>query len=282
MTAYARREIKGEWSIAEWEMQSVNQRYLEIYIHLPELFRNLEPIIRKSIRSRLTRGKVECTLSFEIDPNAQHSMKLNKKLAQKVIKAANWIKMQSNGTINSIDILRWPGVISNTKSDLGEINEKLIHTLEDVLDDFIASRKREGTELQIFIEQHLNNISAIIIKLRTLMPNILQWQKSRLLTKLDEVKLQLDNSRLEQELVLIAQRLDVIEELDRLEAHVKETHNILKQKGAVGRHLNFMMQEFNRESNTLAAKSINNDITTSAIELKVLIEQMREQIQNIE
>ncbi|CDG47942.1 YicC/YloC family endoribonuclease [Serratia symbiotica] len=283
MTAYARREIKGEWGSAAWELRSVNQRYLETYIRLPEQFRSLESVIRERIRGRLTRGKVECNLRFELDPSAQSLMILNEKLAKQLVEAANWVKMQSDeGEIDPIDVLRWPGVMSAAEQDLDAISGELMQALDGALDNFIAAREREGTELKALIEQRLNGVSAEVVKVRTQMPNILQWQRERLVSKLEEAQVQLENTRLEQELVLMAQRIDVAEELDRLEAHVKETHNILKKKEAVGRRLDFMMQEFNRESNTLASKSINADVTTSAIELKVLIEQMREQIQNIE
>ncbi|AGB84676.1 YicC-like family, N-terminal region [Serratia rubidaea] len=283
MTAYARREIKGEWGSAAWELRSVNQRYLETYIRLPEQFRSLEPVIRERIRGRLTRGKVECNLRFELDPSAQSSLILNEKLAKQLVEAANWVKMQSDeGEINPIDVLRWPGVMSAQEQDLDAISAQLLQALDGALDDFIAARESEGTALKALIEQRLDAVGEEVVKVRAQMPNILQWQRERLVSKLEEAQVQLENTRLEQELVLMAQRIDVAEELDRLEAHVKETRNILKKKEAVGRRLDFMMQEFNRESNTLASKSINADVTTSAIELKVLIEQMREQIQNIE
>ena len=251
MTAYARREIKGEWGSAAWELRSVNQRYLETYFRLPEQFRSLEPVVRERIRSRLTRGKVECTLRFEQDPSAQGELILNEKLAKQLVNAANWVKMQSDA-------------------------------LNGALDDFIIARETEGQALKALIEQRLDGVTAEVAKVRAHMPEILQWQRERLVAKLEDAEVQLENNRLEQELVLMAQRIDVAEELDRLEAHVKETWNILKKKEAVGRRLDFMMQEFNRESNTLASKSINAEVTNSAIELKVLIEQMREQIQNIE
>ncbi|UJD82435.1 YicC family protein [Serratia rubidaea] len=283
MTAYARREIKGEWGSAAWELRSVNQRYLETYIRLPEQFRSLEPVIRERIRGRLTRGKVECNLRFELDPSAQSSLILNEKLAKQLVEAANWVKMQSDeGEINPIDVLRWPGVMSAQEQDLDAISAQLLQALDGALDDFIAARESEGTALKALIEQRLDAVGEEVVRVRAQMPNILQWQRERLVSKLEEAQVQLENTRLEQELVLMAQRIDVAEELDRLEAHVKETRNILKKKEAVGRRLDFMMQEFNRESNTLASKSINADVTTSAIELKVLIEQMREQIQNIE
>ncbi|WJV54132.1 YicC/YloC family endoribonuclease [Prodigiosinella aquatilis] len=283
MTAYARREIKGDWGSAAWELRSVNQRYLETYIRLPEQFRGLEPIIRERIRNRLTRGKIECNLRFELDPRAQGSLILNEKLAKQLVEAANWVKMQSDeGEVNPLEVLRWPGVMVAQEQDLDAISVELLQTLESTMDDFIAARESEGNALKTLIEQRLAGVSEEVAKVRAHMPNILQWQRERLVNKLEDANVQLENNRLEQELVLLAQRADVAEELDRLEAHVKETYKILDKQEAVGRRLDFMMQEFNRESNTLASKSINADVTTSAIELKVLIEQMREQIQNIE
>ncbi|MFZ4834670.1 YicC/YloC family endoribonuclease [Rouxiella sp. Mn2063] len=283
MTAYARREIKGNWGSAAWELRSVNQRYLETYIRLPEQFRSLEPVIRERIRARLTRGKVECNLRFELDPSAQGTLQLNEKLAKQLVESAKWVKMQSDeGEINPLDVLRWPGVMVAEEQDLDAISTELLQALETALDDFISARESEGAALKTLIEQRLEGVSAEVIKVRAQMPNILLWQRERLVSKLEDAQVQLENNRLEQELVLMAQRVDVAEELDRLEAHVKETHKIMKKDEAVGRRLDFMMQEFNRESNTLASKSINADVTTSAIELKVLIEQMREQIQNIE
>ncbi|MEI7189916.1 YicC/YloC family endoribonuclease [Dickeya dianthicola] len=283
MTAYARREIKGDWGSAAWELRSVNQRYLETYIRLPEQFRSLEPVIRERIRNRLTRGKIECGLRFELDPRAQGQLILNEQLAKQLVAAANWVKMQSDeGEVNPLDILRWPGVMSAQEQDLDAISTELMQALEAALDDFIIARESEGNALKALIEQRLVGVSAEVAKVRAHMPNILQWQREKLQSKLEEAQVQLDGNRLEQELVLLAQRIDVAEELDRLEAHVRETYKILNKQEAVGRRLDFMMQEFNRESNTLGSKSINADVTASAIELKVLIEQMREQIQNIE
>ncbi|CAM3649314.1 YicC/YloC family endoribonuclease [Xenorhabdus thuongxuanensis] len=283
MTAFARRDIKGGWGNAAWELRSVNQRYLETYIRLPEQFRSLEPVIRERLRSRLTRGKVECNLRFELNTLSQNSLLLNEKLAKQLVNAASWVKQQSNeGEINPVDILRWPGVMSAEEQDLDTISAQLLAELDLTLNSFIQSRETEGQALKSLIEQRLDAVTVEVTKVREQMPAILQWQRERLQTKLEEAQIQLDNNRLEQELILLAQRIDVAEELDRLDAHVKETRNILKKKEAVGRRLDFMMQEFNRESNTLASKSINADVTNSAIELKVLIEQMREQIQNIE
>ena len=283
MTAYARSEIKGDWGSATWELRSVNQRYLETYMRLPEQFRSLEPMIRERIRHRLTRGKIECALRFDASQSAQSELMLNEGLARQLIQSANWVKLQTDeGSINPLDILRWPGVMAAAEQDLDAINKQLMDALEVALDDFITAREAEGKALQTMIEQRLEGVSEQVMNVRSRMPEVLKWQRERLTSKLEEADVQLENNRLEQELVMMAQRIDVAEELDRLEAHVKETYNILKKKEAVGRRLDFMMQEFNRESNTLASKSINADITASAIELKVLIEQMREQIQNIE
>lgn len=264
-------------------MRSVNQRYLETYFRLPEQFRSLEPVVRERIRSRLTRGKVECTLRYEPDVSAQGELILNEKLAKQLVTAANWVKMQSDeGEINPVDILRWPGVMAAQSKISTRLQLKFSRRWMAPLDDFIIARETEGQALKVLIEQRLEGVTAEVVKVRAHMPEILQWQRERLVAKLEDAQVQLENNRLEQELVLLAQRIDVAEELDRLEAHVKETYNILKKKEAVGRRLDFMMQEFNRESNTLASKSINAEVTNSAIELKVLIEQMREQIQNIE
>lgn len=283
MTAYARREVQDNWGSAVWELRSVNQRYLETYLRLPEQFRSMEPVIRERIRQKLTRGKVECQLRFELSSTVQTDLILNESLALQVIKSANWVKLKSNeGTINPLDILRWPGVMAVEEQDLDVIANYLLEALDATLDDFIIAREREGAALQLLIEQRLNNVKEEVAKVRMQMPAILQWQREKLQAKLDDAQIQLDSNRLEQEMLILAQRIDVAEELDRLDAHVNETYSILKKKEAVGRRLDFMMQEFNREANTLASKSINADVTASAIELKVLIEQMREQIQNIE
>lgn len=283
MTAFARQEVKRPWGTAAWELRSVNQRYLETYIRLPEQLRSLEPVIRERLRQRLTRGKVECNLRFDLSSNAQSGLNMNEDLAKQLVAAANWVKNYSHeGEINPLEILRWPGVMSAQEQDLDTISEELLAALDDTITAFIDAREREGAALKTLIEQRLDGVTEEVRKVRAQMPDILLWQRERLQSKLDDAQIQVDPNRLEQELILLAQRIDVAEELDRLDAHVKETHNILKKKEAVGRRLDFMMQEFNRESNTLASKSINADITNSAIELKVLIEQMREQIQNIE
>ncbi|RXJ73512.1 YicC family protein [Veronia nyctiphanis] len=283
MTAYARREIKGTWGTAVWEIRSVNQRYLETFIRMPEQFRGLEPIIRERFRKRLARGKVECNLRFEANAAAQTELKINEDLAKQVIHAAKWVKdLSGEGSVGPFQVLQWPGVMEAPEQDMDQVNKALLDGFDKTVDDFIAARASEGENMKALIVQRLDAISTETTKVREKMPEILKWQRERLIGKLEEAKIELDPNRIEQEIIMLAQKSDVAEELDRLGSHVSETIKILKKGGACGRRLDFMMQEFNRESNTLASKSISTDITASGVELKVLIEQMREQIQNIE
>ena len=283
MTAFARLEVKKDWGDAVWEIRSVNQRYLENFFRLPEQFRGLENSLREKLRQSLTRGKIECSLRIETKKQTNAELNLNKELANQVIQSLQWIKSQAGeGEINLTDVLRYPGVVEAQEQDLDAISQDLLTAFDDLLTDFIAMRGREGEKLNDIIQQRLDAITVEADKVRSQMPTVLQWQRERLLQRFEDAQINLDPQRVEQEMILLAQRVDVAEELDRLQMHVKETTNILKKGGAVGRKLDFMMQELNRESNTLASKSINADITASAVELKVLIEQMREQIQNLE
>ncbi|MCZ0760436.1 YicC/YloC family endoribonuclease [Vibrio diabolicus] len=284
MTAYARKEVKDDWGSAVWEIRSVNQRYLETYFRMPEQFRGLEPVLRERFRKRLARGKVECNLRFEANPAAKGELSINEALASQVIKAAEQVMHMTGelSRINPFQVMQWPGVMETPEQDMDAVNKVLLEAFDGAMDEFIEARAREGENMKALIEQRLDAISAEVVKVRARMPEILEWQRERLFSKFEDAKVELDPSRIEQELILLAQKSDVAEELDRLDSHVKETTNILKKGGAVGRRLDFMMQEFNRESNTLASKSISTDITASGVELKVLIEQMREQIQNIE
>ena len=284
MTAYARKEIKSDWGNAVWEIRSVNQRYLETYFRLPEQFRGLEPILRERFRKRLARGKVECHLRFEANSKAQSDLNINEDLAKQVIQAAKQVMFLTgeNSRLNPFQIMNWPGVMEAPEQDMDNIQKELLNAFEEAMDDFIDARGREGDNMKALIEQRLTAITEQASKVRARMPEIMQWQRDRLLNKFEEAKIELDSSRVEQELIVLAQKSDVAEELDRLDSHVKEATNIMKKGGACGRKLDFMMQEFNREANTLASKSISTDVTASGVELKVLIEQMREQIQNIE
>ena len=283
MTAYARQELKGDWGNAVWEIRSVNQRYLETYIRMPEQLRSLEPVVRERFRKRLARGKVECNLRFDSSQANQDKLTINEDLAKQVIDAATWVKdTAGEGNINPFQVLNWPGVMEAPEQDTDELHRALLAGLNDALDAFVAARASEGDNMKALIEQRLDAISAEVIKVREKMPTVIEWQRERLTTRFEEAKVELDPALVEQEMVMLAQKVDVAEELDRLDSHVSEARKVLKKGGACGRRLDFMMQEFNREANTLASKSISTEITASGVELKVLIEQMREQIQNIE
>ncbi|WP_438865164.1 YicC/YloC family endoribonuclease [Neptunicella sp.] len=283
MTAFARHELKAEWGTAVWEIRSVNQRFLETYFRLPEQFRGMEPVLRERFRKQLQRGKVECALRFNANDAAVGKLSLNHDLAKQLMTAADWVQSHGqSGGVNPVDILRWPGVMNAEEADMDNIQAELIAAFDACLKDFITARATEGESLKAMIEQRLDGIEVEAGKVAEQMPTIVEWQREKITSRFEEAKIELDATRLEQEMVMLAQKIDVAEELDRLNCHIKETRNILKKGGAVGRRLDFMMQEFNRESNTLGSKAIRNDITQSAVELKVLIEQMREQIQNIE
>ncbi len=283
MTAFARGEIKQQWGTAVWEIRSVNQRFLETFFRLPEQFRALEPVLRERFRKRLARGKVECALRFTANDAAVGKLNLNEDLAKQVLHAADWVQAHGQSTgVNPLDVLRWPGVIASEEADMDAIQAQLLEAFDNTLNDFEEARGTEGATLKSLIEQRLDGIEQEVVKVSEHMPEVLTWQRERIQTRFEEARVELEPGRLEQEMILLAQKVDVAEELDRLNSHIKETRNILNKGGAVGRRLDFMMQEFNRESNTLGSKSINSDITQSAVELKVLVEQMREQIQNIE
>lgn len=283
MTAFARNENKQSWGTALWELRSVNQRYLETIIRLPEQFRSIEAIARDKLRAKLKRGKVECFLRIEFLSHNQSNLTLNEPLVKELIRAINWIKQEKgDGEVALVDILRWPGVIAAEEQNLDEITEQLVELLDESIDMLIDVRAREGAGIKTLIEQRLDEMDKQTELIRLLVPDALAWQHNRLINRFNELNLQIDQERLEQELVILAQRLDVAEELDRLAMHIKETRDILNREEVAGRRLDFMMQELNREANTLGSKSINQQISTAVVELKVLIEQMREQIQNVE
>ena len=283
MTAFSRVEVKGDWGNAVWEIRSVNQRFLETYFRLPEQFRGIEPVLRERFRKQLNRGKVECNLRFNPNPAAKSKITLNSSLTKELINHANTISaLAGNSSVNPVEIMRWPGVMEAEEANMDSIQVDMLVGFDQALNDFIEARVSEGENLKALIEQRLDAIVTESEKVTAHMPAVIAWQRKRITDKFTDANIELDSARVEQELVLLAQKTDVEEELDRLHSHVKETKNILKKGGAQGRRLDFMMQEFNREANTLGSKSINTDITASAVELKVLIEQMREQIANIE
>lgn len=282
MTAFAQRHVDTSWGSASWELRSVNHRYLEPSFKLPESWRALEPALRERIRQHLKRGKLECTLKLQL--NNQQALQLNRELAQQVLDSAHELRadIAHAAPINVLEVLRWPGVMEGGQVDGDTVGKDLLDAFDTALQDHIANRQREGAALASLIEQRLDSIADIVTEVRRFMPDVISQQRDKLQQRIAEMSVELDPQRLEQEVALIAQKADVDEELDRLDTHVTEVRRVLKAGGPVGRRLDFLMQELNREANTLSSKAVVADSTQAAVELKVLIEQMREQIQNIE
>ena len=284
MTAFSRQQLENEWGSLTWEIRSVNHRYLEPSVRLPENFRSLENPIRKQLRDKLYRGKIECLLRFRTVEANQIDWQLNLDLISQLTKANLEINNNIGGDykLSSLDILKWPGVISDQSIDEEMFNKEAMGLFEKALDDLMVVREREGASLRDAILKRIASIQRIIDSIQAKMPSIILKQKENLLNKLEDIKAEFEPTRLEQEITLLAQKADVDEELDRLNSHLQEAKRVLDSDGQIGRRLDFLMQELNREANTLSSKSIVVETTQSAVELKVLIEQMREQIQNIE
>jgi uncharacterized protein (TIGR00255 family) len=288
MTAYSRQHSPiGNGEIV-WELRTLNSRYLEVFIKMPEEWRSLEPSIRELIGKKLRRGKVECMMRFRRGVNEVSGIDLNEQLASKVVELSKQIQSQGDKlgleftAVSPVEILRWPGVVTEQEQDLTNVFGKAMEVLEQAVDGLVESREREGQRLAQFILERCDQVSEHVRHVRTIVPDLREKLREKLLSRLAEIDVQADPQRFEQELVFQLQRLDVDEELDRLDSHVEEVKNVLKRKDAIGRRLDFIMQELNREANTLGSKSSNIATTNSSVDLKVLIEQMREQVQNIE
>ena len=284
MTAFARQESSTESYVLVWEMRSVNHRYLEINIRVPDSLRSIENSIRGAIRSNFTRGKIECHLRYQITENSSSSIKIDTQLVSNLLSATEQIKILSEETspLGMSEILKWPGVIIDNDSDSLALESDAISLFKKTMEDLQTSRAREGKELGSFIQARSHSVLEIIAKTKELMPQILTRERNQLLEKISKLKIDVDSSRLEAEIILLTQKADIEEELDRLHTHITEVQRVLTLKESKGRRLDFLMQELNREANTLSSKSIVIETTRSAVDLKVLIEQMREQIQNVE
>ena len=284
MTAFSRQQLEREWGSLTWEIRSVNHRYLEPSVRLPENFRSLENPIRKQLRDKLYRGKIECQLRLRTLESNQIDWRLNLDLISQLTKTNSEINKIVKGDyqLSSLDILKWPGVISDQFTDEEIFNKEAMGLFEKALNDLMVVREREGESLRDALFKRIALVQGIIDSIKAKMPSIILKQKENLFTKLEDLKAEFEPARLEQEITVLAQKADVDEELDRLNSHLQEVKRVLDSSGQIGRRLDFLMQELNREANTLSSKSIVVETTQSAVELKVLIEQMREQIQNIE
>lgn len=285
MTAFARQETHLDTGTLSWEIRSVNHRYLELSLRMEEAFRPLEIEIRKYFAQHIARGKVEAVLKFQPSSQQQAALQIDESLAQSVITACEHLATMTASTTAPIDplrLLQWPEMVSRPQVDAEKLSQPILQGLASAVTDFIATRQREGNALSAMILQRCDEIEQIAQQVQTRMPEILQQHHQRLKTRIAELSVNLEAERLEQEIVLLAQKSDVAEELDRLNSHVVEVRHVLQRDEPIGRRLDFLMQELNREANTLSSKSIDSDTTRYAVDLKVLIEQMREQIQNIE
>jgi uncharacterized protein (TIGR00255 family) len=285
MTGFASVERQFEFGRLAWELRSVNHRYLEIGFRVPEELRVLEPEIRRVLGEHLSRGKVDATLRFTpAASTAVANLELNRELASRLLllhgQVSELIGLEQDPDLQSL--LRWPGVIEGQAPDPAPLHQAAIELLSDAAASLRSTRGREGVQMDAAIRERLGIIEEWVARIRSWLPEIRAGLREKMLARVADLQQPLEPGRLEQEVAFLAQKIDVDEELDRLAAHVDETRLVLDREDPVGRRLDFLMQEFNRESNTLSSKSVDQRTTQAAVELKVAIEQMREQVQNIE
>ena len=284
MTGFARSEVHDSFGQLTCELRSVNHRYLEPGFRLPEDLRGLEHELRQQLGRKLRRGKIDCTVHLRVAHEAERELLVDEEAVHRLNEASGQILSLTGGgpALTVMEILKWPGVLRESEALPEDLEEIALALFNDTLDDLIATRQREGQELFGFISKRIEAVREIVAAVRVRMPDIMARQQQALRDRLDALKVDLDPSRLEQEIVIYAHKCDIDEELDRLETHLNEVERVLRLKEPSGRRLDFLMQELNREANTLSSKSIVAETTLNAVDLKVLIEQMREQIQNIE
>lgn len=283
MTAFSRQEFNYKWGYLSWEIRSLNQRYLDIHINLPKNLHELSWLIRKKIKNNIVRGRIECYLQLNINDNKLNELSINKSLIHNLIMHTRWIKEQFNeGEINLIDLLHYPGVLSQKYNNINYINENILISFEETLNSLIKNRKKEGSLLKERIIERLQKISKEINYIQCYIPDVIQKKRKKFLNYIQELCSEINSARLEQEISIIIQKIDISEEIDRLTIHVQALHHLLSTNQPIGRQLDFFAQELQRESNTITSKSVDTNITHAAISLKLFVEQIREQIQNIE
>ena len=284
MTGFARREERVEEQALTWEIRSVNHRFLEIHFRLPEEFKAIEPQLRQAVNAHLKRGKVECQLRYRGVEGASTDFSLNEALLDRLLAQIEQIhpKLNRSAPINAIDLLRWPGLVQEPERNRDPLHRGAIGAFERSLEELNEARAREGARIRDMLLARCQGISTLLTSVRGRLPEIRTRLMNKIRERIEQLEVEPHQERLEQELVYLAQKVDVDEELDRLESHIVEIESIVDRSEAVGRRLDFLMQELNREANTLASKSQDTDSSKAAVELKVLIEQMREQVQNLE
>jgi uncharacterized protein (TIGR00255 family) len=283
MTGFARRELAGSWGTLTCELRSVNHRYLEPGFRLPEELRPLESDLRQLLSKHLKRGKVDCTVHLRGAQLGERELRLDNAALSRVASALNQVAgVVPGAVIDAVEVLRWPGVIETVNPDTEALLGAGRTVFQQTLDELGAMRLREGKRLGELIEQRCAGLAALVEQVRVRLPEIQARVRNRLHERVAELAAAVDRDRIEQEIVLQLQRVDVAEELDRLTGHIEETRRVMGGGEAAGRRLDFLMQELNREANTLASKSQDLDTTRITVDMKVLIEQMREQVQNVE
>ncbi|HEX4895387.1 MAG TPA: YicC/YloC family endoribonuclease [Solimonas sp.] len=284
MTGYARVETTGAWGRMSWELRSVNHRYLDVQFKAPEEFRALEGELRQSAGARIGRGKLECGLRFTRETATGDGIPLNPRRLAQLRQALDQLSHELGGTLapEPMRVLAFPGVVDEEQADVAPLLAAARKLFEAALDDFTAAREREGARLQSYILERCEGIAALTSQVRARYPQVREQWLQRLKARCAEIGVELEPQRLAQEVALSAQRLDVEEEMSRLLSHLEEVRQALVRGESVGRRLDFLMQELNREANTLSSKSQDAEMTRCAVEMKVQIEQIREQVQNIE
>lgn len=285
MTAFARAHRGGEWGSLTCELRTINHRYLEMSLHLPDSLRVLDMPLREKMRHHLKRGKIECAIRYQ--PSAgvlQSLLSVNTDFAQALCRASETIAglLKTSAPVNPCDILRFQGVMQSQEASIESLQPHVFSLMDQALEELTAAREREGEELKRLFLQRMDLIQNELTKVRGHLPGLITEQRERLMKRFNDAKIELDAGRLEQEMVMFVQKIDVAEEIDRTDTHVAEVRRVLEHGGTVGRRLDFLMQELNREANTLGSKSVDTLLTHAAVEMKVLIEQVREQVQNIE
>ena len=284
MTAFARHEAPAPWGSLVWELRTVNHRFLDLSFTLPENRRQIEPRLRDMARSRLGRGKLDATLRIN-HTVGEHHLQINRNALLQLLATLEQVRRDAPefGQANPVDLLRWPGVLEDANARLFE---NFMQIAEDgfsaAIDDLVIERVREGNQLSVFIGERLQTMQGLVAELRAITGDLTRLLSARMQERIDKLAVDIDAGRLEQEIALLANRVDVAEELDRLQMHVEEAQRVLQAEGPHGRRLDFITQELNREANTLASKVLLPDAARQAVDLKVLIEQVREQVQNVE
>lgn len=284
MTAFARETRIGEFGELTWELRTVNHRFLEPHIRLPEELRSLDVSVRGRLAASLQRGKVDCSLRYAPAVGSAGALRINAAFVEQLLAAGHEVGLMIGRGVEPtpFELLRWPGVIQEKEADLDALTAAAMQLLDTAIGALLATREREGARLETLLRDRCDRLEESVRRVRVRMPEVLAGVRRRLVDRLAELRAELDPLRLEQEIALLASKLDVDEELDRLEAHIAEVRDVLGRNEPVGRRLDFLMQELNREANTLGSKSADVAVTREAVEMKVLIEQMREQVQNLE